>query len=84
MTDYFGELPLDDRSVMAELAWKYLRLPSIPDRRTALEVLAWQRLDTEVTEAHAAWLEKAKSTVERSGREWNLENLRYCLLLEDE
>jgi hypothetical protein len=83
--NYFAELPPEAQHKLAEIAWKYLRLPSIPDAATALEVMALQQLENEVLEAHNAWLRKAKDTVERSGREWNRETfLRYCQLRECE
>jgi hypothetical protein len=83
--NYFAELPPADQRKLAEIAWKYLRLTSIPDAATALEVMALQQLESEVLEAHNAWLRKAKATVERSGREWNRETfLRYCQLRECE
>ena len=83
--DYFASLPEAEKARLAELAWKCLRIPSIPDFATALEVLAWQRLEIEVTESHANWLEKVKATVERAGRPWTRDEfLRYCALREHE
>lgn len=83
--DYWAELPDDTRVVLSEIAWRYLRLETVPDYETAVHLLALQRLDTEVMEAHNRWLERAKAKVERSGREWNRENfLRYVRLREHE
>jgi hypothetical protein len=81
MTSYFDELPKAEREKLDALAWKYLRLSTIPDLETAIEVLAWQSLEIEVQDAHTAWLERTKAAVERSGREWTRENfLRFTRL----
>jgi hypothetical protein len=83
--DDFAGLPESTQAKLAEAAWKYLRLPSIPDAESALKVLACQQLEIEVKEAHIEHLEKTKTKVEQSGREWNRENyLRYCSLREHE
>ncbi len=85
MTNFFAELPEADQAKIAKLAWRYLRLPTIPDAATALDLLAWHQLEVEVMEAHAAWLENAKTKVESSGDEWNRENfLRHTRLWEVE
>ena len=75
--DYFADLPADERAAFSALARKYLGRPTVSNRQAALELLALQRLDIAVTEAHADWLAKAKATVEQQGREWTRENLLW-------
>ncbi|WP_156296382.1 hypothetical protein [Mycobacterium paragordonae] len=83
--DYWAALPDEMRTKLSEIAWRYLRMRVVPDRETALELLAWQQLENEVLEAHNQWLEKVKTRIERSGLEWTRENLlRYCRLREHE
>lgn len=92
MTDYFADLPDEDRAAIAELAAKYLplipgceQLREIPDETTLWQLIAWQRIEIEVLEAHADWLAKVKAAIERSGRQYTRENfLRYCALREHE
>ncbi|KAA1248197.1 hypothetical protein F0Q45_21970 [Mycobacterium simiae] len=76
---YWDELPDDQRALLSKLAWRYLRRRTIPDHETACELLAWQQLDIEITDAHGRWLEKVKAEVEQSGQQWTHANmLRYC------
>lgn len=91
MSDYFAELAAEDRAALADIAARFLPLipGADPDgpltRETMVTVLAWQRLEIEVKDAHIAWLEKVKARVEQSGRKWTRENfLRYCALREHE
>lgn len=72
--DYWDGLPDELRAKLSEIAWRYLRLRVVPDRETALELFAWQRLEIEALEAHNQWLAKVRSAVERHGREWNRAN----------
>lgn len=83
--DYWDGLSEGMRNKLSEIAWRYLRLRSVPDRETALELLAWQQLDVEVTDAYGQWLTEVKSWVEAAGLAWTHANmLLYCQLREHE
>lgn len=56
----------------------YLGRDTVADRQTALELLALQQLDVDISDAHNRWLEKVRAAVEGDGWEWNRANfLRY-------
>ncbi|MCW2686151.1 MAG: hypothetical protein JWR37_1041 [Mycobacterium sp.] len=77
--DYFADLPAATQMTLHAAAWKYLRRRDIRDLDTALELLALQRLDIEVLEAHTAWLERARAEVLSQGRPWTVETMnRYA------
>lgn len=58
---------------------------SIPERDTAIELMAWQSLEADLLEAHTEWLSRVKARCEKSGREWTRENfLRIVQLREHE
>ncbi|MFV1504010.1 hypothetical protein [Mycobacterium kansasii] len=83
--DYWAGLQHGMRAKLTEIAWRYLRLETIPDHETAVQLLALQQLDIEVMEAHNRWLERVKAKVEAAGLPWTHENmLLYCQLGEVE
>lgn len=79
MSDYWSDISAPMRAELSAIAWKYLRLKSVPDAATALELFAWQQLECEIREAHSAWLETVKRAIESSGCEYTRESfLQYC------
>jgi hypothetical protein len=84
-SDYFDGLTPEDRDRLDTAARRCpLSLPKMPmDRLILQEVLAWQRLEIDVLDAHADWLARTKAKFERRGVEWTTDNLnRYSRLWE--
>lgn len=85
---WWWEMPEEERERFNRLAREsILELDCYPYAvaEVAAELLAWTQLETEVAEAHAEWLQKVKTSIERAGREYNRETfLRYCRLREVE
>lgn len=92
MSEYWAQLPEETREILTEIGLKYRGMVPgidhdgrIPDYATAVELLEWQHLETEILGAHGDWLAKVKASIERAGREYNRETfLRYCALREHE
>ena len=88
--DFFAQMPPAAREKLKVIAGRYLPLipgsdaaNPFPDAAAVRTVVQWQRLETEIVDAHSAWLQKVKDAIEQSGREYNRENfLRYCRLRE--
>jgi len=86
--DWFGNLPPEDQERLDGIARKSIiegleRCPR--DFAILQELLAWQHLEIEVLEAHAAWLSRTKARFERRGVEWTFENVnRWSRLWECE
>lgn len=78
-SDYFAELPEATRTQLRAIAWKYLRRYDIPDLETFQQLLALQQLHTDLVEAHAAWLQRARTAVLAQGLPWTPEEMtRYA------
>jgi hypothetical protein len=90
--NYWEDLPAAEQEELTAIARKYLPLipgktdlRTLPDSETAVEVLLWQRLETEILDMHADWLGNVKAAIERTGRAYNRENfLRLTRLWEVE
>ncbi|GJO30003.1 hypothetical protein NJB1507_37740 [Mycobacterium marinum] len=79
MSDYWSDMSASMRAKLSAIAWRYLRLKSVPDAATALELVAWQQLECEILEAHNTWLRRVKRAIESSGCEYTRESfLQYC------
>lgn len=85
---WWWKLPEEEREHLNRLAREsVLQLDCYPysNAEVAAELVAWIRLEVDVVEAHAAWLEKVKRSIERTGRAYNRETfLRFCQLWEHE
>lgn len=86
--EWWWGLPEDERERLNRFALSsILALDCYPysSAEVAAELLAWSHLETEVMEAHGAWLEKVKAAIEGTGQEYNRATfLRYCQLREHE
>lgn len=74
--DYFADLPAVGQMQLRALAWKYLRINTIPDAETALRLLDLINLNADTLDAHCRWLEQARADVLADGRPWTQEELR--------
>lgn len=84
--DFFAQMPPVAREKLKVIAGRYLPLipgsdaaDPFPDAAAVIALLQWQHMEAEIVGAHAAWLQKVKSSIEQSGREYNRDSfLRYC------
>lgn len=86
-SDYWGGLTPEQQERMHDAARNsILQLPRCPmDYDVVLEILAWQRVEIDVLEAHAAWLSRTRAKFERHGVDWTTTNvMRYSRLWEVE
>lgn len=85
---WWWDLPEEERERFNRIAREsLLELDCYPysSAEVAAELLAWTHLEIEVEEAHGNWLQKVKTSIERTGREYNRETfLWYCQLREHE
>lgn len=79
MTDYFGaaDLPADTAEQLRSIARRYIGfIPGItadgiiPNAETALAVLEFQRFESDIQDAHIAWLRRTRARFERNGWPW--------------
>jgi hypothetical protein len=71
-SDYFGGLSAEEQEKLHQIARdSILELPRCPmDYAVLQEVLAWQRVEIDVMEAHGEWLSRTKARFERLGIPW--------------
>ena len=69
---------------MSEIAWRYLRIRTIPDAKTVQQLYEPQRVEIEVLERHTDWLERAQADALSRGRPWTREELRAYAAKESE
>lgn len=87
---YFADLPQDQTAPIRRLAQRYRGLipglpdnGTIPDHRIAVELAAMTQLENEIDQAYLAWLERIKTAIERSGREYNRRTFLEYINTED-
>lgn len=85
---WWWSLPDEERERLNRLAREsILELDCYPysSAAAAAELVEWSRLEADILEAHGAWLEKVRTSIERRGLEYNRSSfLRYCELREHE
>lgn len=82
MSDYFADLPATERAALAAVGRRYSPfIPGanpdepIPDRETFLQILQWQKLETEILDAHIEWFNQSRTAMQQAGLEWTRQNL---------
>lgn len=73
---FFAGLPTEVQLEIREIAWRYLRIRTLPDAKTAQQLYELQRVEIEVLERHTDWLERARADALSRGRPWTRGELR--------
>jgi hypothetical protein len=77
--DYYADLPDETRQRLNRLAARYLGIPRVPDRATALRLLREVEMHAALADIQIGFLERAREDVLSRGRAWTQEELRrYC------
>jgi hypothetical protein len=82
--DFFAGLPTEAQLEIREIAWRYLRIRTIPDAKTVQQLYELQRVEIEVLERHTDWLERAHADALSRGRPWTRWELRRYAAKESE